>query len=226
MTEPVNDPGGRSTPPEAAAPSRAGSAAKPGLWPLLLAAGAGAFFGWLARRRNRPTALEPALHQPAPGGMTYVTRASSQGNLPVNIYQTGHDLVVLAPVPGLAPEDISLELRPNTLTIRGRLRGPGQEDRNYLFREWSYGPCTRIVELPFPVDSSRINVFLRHGVLTVVMPRSETPTRPRWLSLGDFREEKHEGRVRLVGHGHEAALGAPHGREHEREPEPLTPGAS
>lgn len=94
--------------------------------------------------------------------------------VPVNIYENERELMVVAPMPGVAPEDISVDVSPNdSLTLRAAMHGEGQERIDYLLREWSYGPYERTVQLPRSVDASRANLAFGNGVLTVTLPKAQ-----------------------------------------------------
>jgi HSP20 family protein len=86
--------------------------------------------------------------------------------VPVNIFELPEGLMVIVPMPGLQANDVEISVSGNVLTVRGR-RTPGQEDRDYLLKEWDYGPYGRTIELPFPVDTNHIIATLDNGVLTV-----------------------------------------------------------
>ena len=68
--------------------------------------------------------------------------------VPVNIFENERELMVVAPMPGVAPEDISIDVTDDGgLTVRASIHGEGQERINYLTREWSYGPYERSIQL-------------------------------------------------------------------------------
>ena len=86
--------------------------------------------------------------------------------LPLNLYENGHELVAVVPMPGLTPDEIEVRVTEDALVIEGRLRGPGQETRQYLVHEWHYGPFRRAVSLPFAVDAERANAMHGNGSAT------------------------------------------------------------
>jgi HSP20 family protein len=93
--------------------------------------------------------------------------------IPINLFQNERELMVVAPMPGVAPEDIIIDVTADgRLTLRARQHGPGQERIDYLLREWSYGPYQRTIELPCPVDAERANVTFGNGVLSVTFPKT------------------------------------------------------
>lgn len=94
--------------------------------------------------------------------------------VPINFFENDRELMAVAPMPGVAPEDISIDVTDDgRLTVRAAQHGEGQERIRYLLREWSYGPYERTVELPCRVDARRANLTYGNGVLSITFPKSE-----------------------------------------------------
>lgn len=92
--------------------------------------------------------------------------------IPINLFESDRDLVVVAPMPGVEPHDISVEITEDgRMTLRAEQHGAGQERIEYLQREWSYGPYERTIELPRSVDARRANLSFDNGVLTLALPK-------------------------------------------------------
>ena len=101
--------------------------------------------------------------------------------VPVNVFENDRELMIVAPMPGVAPEDISIDvLDDGRLTVRSRMHGEGQERISYLRREWSYGPYERTIELPCAVDAKRANVSYGNGVLSITFPKAGATSAGRW----------------------------------------------
>lgn len=66
--------------------------------------------------------------------------------VPVNIYEAEEALVVVAPLPGMMPHDITVSVDGDELHIAAAMRSPASKD--YLVHEWHYGPFERTVTLP------------------------------------------------------------------------------
>ncbi len=66
--------------------------------------------------------------------------------VPVNVYEAEEALVVVAPLPGVMPGDISVGVEGRELSIAASMRSPAAKD--YLVHEWHYGPFERTVDLP------------------------------------------------------------------------------
>lgn len=102
--------------------------------------------------------------------------------IPVNLFQNERELLVVAPMPGVAPEDISIDVTDDGhLTLHAAQRGEGQERIDYVMREWSYGPYERTIELPAAVDAMRANVAYGNGVLSVALPKVDATNAGRVL---------------------------------------------
>lgn len=103
--------------------------------------------------------------------------------VPINLFENDRELVLVTPMPGVAAEDISVDVRDDGhVTVRARMHGEGQERIEYLLREWSYGPFERTIELPVAVDAARANLTYGNGVLTVAFPKAAT-TAPAMLAV-------------------------------------------
>lgn len=105
--------------------------------------------------------------------------------IPVKVYRTDRWLTVAAPMPGLEPEDIAVEVtQDNKLVLRGQLRGAlkGLKDKDLMTDEWSVGDYSRELTLPASVDGETANVTYGNGVLVVALPLASR-TRPARLSL-------------------------------------------
>ena len=121
--------------------------------------------------------------------------------VPINLFQNSRELILVAPMPGVAPEDISIDVtNDGKLTLRAAQHGEGQERIDYLVREWSYGPFERSIELPCDVDARRANLTYGNGVLTISLPKSGA-TAPAMLAVAST------GHTRGVTAGHAGGRG-------------------
>ncbi|PZR61688.1 MAG: hypothetical protein DLM71_08125 [Chloroflexi bacterium] len=121
--------------------------------------------------------------------------------VPINIFENERELMVVAPMPGVSPEDIEVDvLEDGRMALRAAPRGEGQDRIAHLVREWAYGPYHREFELPVPVDGQRANVTLDNGVLTVTLPKASA-TMATTLRLG------RTGHARGVASGHTGTRG-------------------
>lgn len=97
--------------------------------------------------------------------------ATSTNSVPVNIYRTDELLMVAALMPGLQPDDISIEVSDaGNIALRGELRGKLKDWKEVLREEWQAGGYQREVELPAAVDATGGRATYENGVLVVVLP--------------------------------------------------------
>jgi HSP20 family protein len=92
--------------------------------------------------------------------------------LPVDVYSTAEELVILASVPGLAPEDVEITIEGETLTIRGETRAP-LENVDYHLQERRYGPFGRTLTLNVAVQVDKAEAVFDNGLLTLTIPKAE-----------------------------------------------------
>lgn len=93
-------------------------------------------------------------------------------HVPVNMWETGGSLVVVAPMPGVMAEDVLVALEGGTLTLRAGERSRAQK-RDYHLHEWGYGPYERTLELPDAFRGS-VAATLGNGQLAVRVGKTGT----------------------------------------------------
>ncbi|MBU5611430.1 Hsp20/alpha crystallin family protein [Geomonas azotofigens] len=93
----------------------------------------------------------------------------------VDMHETAEELVIRAEVPGMNKEDFKVELVDRRLTIRGEKKIVREEKGSAggFLSECRYGSFSRSVTLPYPVDEEKIKADLKHGVLTIRLPKPE-----------------------------------------------------
>lgn len=99
-----------------------------------------------------------------------------QQSIPLNMYSTNGRLMVTAPMPGLEPENITIQVTDDgRLLLQGELRGilKEQDGKQRFLDEWYAGAYTRDVALPLPVNAVCANVSYGNGVLAVAFPLSD-----------------------------------------------------
>jgi len=110
---------------------------------------------------------------------------SAQGWVPaLDVWETESDVVYAFDLPGLAEDEISIEVADDTLTVTGERRRATEEQSDRFFRyERRYGSFSRAVGLPAGVDDSKIAAVYKDGVLEVRVPKPEE-AKPRRIQLG------------------------------------------
>jgi HSP20 family molecular chaperone IbpA len=90
--------------------------------------------------------------------------------VPINIFEAPEALVVVAPLPAVTADDVTIELRGSQLRFWAHLRSAAPRD--YLVREWDYGGYEREVELP-PGFGSSVEASLGNGQLAIRVLRGD-----------------------------------------------------
>jgi HSP20 family protein len=110
-----------------------------------------------------------------------IERSERRWRLPLDVYTTPEEIVIVASLPGLTPEEVDVTIDGDRLTIRGELRLP-LENVDYLFQERAYGPFSRTLTLNVPVDTAEAEAVFENGVLRLTVPKAEE-TRPKSIEV-------------------------------------------
>jgi len=120
--------------------------------------------------------------------------------IPVKIYRTHDHLTVAAPMPGLEPEDILVEVTENgQLILHGDMRAALKDDKEVLLDEWNVGGYHRELVLPDTIDGEHANVTYGNGVLVVAFLLSQE-THPARITLAKTGIAHGEYRGNIGGH--------------------------
>ncbi len=114
------------------------------------------------------------------------TQAESTRNIPVfvpavDIYESEEALTLVADMPGVAPENVDIDLRDDQLTIRGTVTLEG-EGETVLLREYGVGDYYRQFTLGRIIDQSKIEAAMKDGVLTLTLPKVDK-AKPRKITV-------------------------------------------
>ena len=102
----------------------------------------------------------------------------------LDLYQDKDNFVVMAELPGMKKEDITLSIHDGLLTLAGERRSEKAHDgKGALRNERLFGRFERTVTLPSQVDGTRVNASYEDGVLTVTLPKAEA-AKPRQIEIG------------------------------------------
>ena len=93
---------------------------------------------------------------------------------PSDIYETKDSIVVLAEMPGVAPDGVDLTLERRVLTIRGRSGATEHAGYQLVYNEFANGDYERVFTLSENIDRDQIEATLKDGVLHLVLPKAET----------------------------------------------------
>jgi HSP20 family protein len=100
-----------------------------------------------------------------------------------NVAETESAYEITAELPGVKPEDLSVEYREGTLVISGR-KAEEKEDKGKTFHrvERYSGEVRRVIALPQTVDQEHVEANYTDGVLRVTIPKAEA-AKPRQITI-------------------------------------------
>jgi HSP20 family protein len=101
---------------------------------------------------------------------------------PTDIYETDEAIVLVADLPGVGPDGVTVELEGGTLTLGGEPAPAGAPAGEAVRREYAPGAYRRVFALSDAVDAQGIQASLKNGVLTVVLPKA-APARARKIQV-------------------------------------------
>ena len=92
----------------------------------------------------------------------------------VDIYETNDSFVVSADLPGLNKDEIQIDLKDNTLTLKGEKKFEEKVSKdNYIRVERAYGSFVRSFTLPQNADPEKIKAKYKEGILEITIPKKE-----------------------------------------------------
>lgn len=92
----------------------------------------------------------------------------------INIWTNEDGQLITAEMPGVNPDDLNIDVTGDALSISGERKQEevGKEVR-YHRRERSFGSFSRTVQLPFMVDTDKVEASFQNGILQIYLPRAE-----------------------------------------------------
>jgi len=92
----------------------------------------------------------------------------------VDIYETNEAIVIKAELPGITAQDISVEVKDNTLTLKGEKKFEKEvQEENYHRVERSYGSFQRAFTLPGTIQQEKVKAKFKDGILEINLPKVE-----------------------------------------------------
>lgn len=129
-----------------------------------------------------------------PSADTWLSRTAGQmadWTPAIDAFQRGNEFIIRADVPGMARQDLSVEVGDDSVTIRGERKHEAEDDRDGVFwSERSYGSFYRVVPLPPGAIGESARATFTNGVLEVVMSApSPEARRGRKIDISGGRDE-------------------------------------
>ncbi|MFZ5562647.1 MAG: Hsp20/alpha crystallin family protein [Thermodesulfobacteriota bacterium] len=100
----------------------------------------------------------------------------------VDIFETDADITLLADLPGVTPDNLTIDLRDNVLTLTGDIAPFETADEQDILIEYEVGKYYRQFTVSDIIDQSRIEAKLNDGVLRLKLPKAEK-AQPRRITV-------------------------------------------
>jgi len=101
----------------------------------------------------------------------------------VNVWVAGDTAVVTTELPGVDAKSIDISVVGRSLTLRGSREPEAlKENESYHRRERWRGEFTKTIELPFDIETSKVEAKFSRGTLYINLPRAETD-KPRKINV-------------------------------------------
>ncbi len=132
-----------------------------------------------------------ALRDAAESAVTYFTPSEQHdstsqrwGVVAADVSDTDSTIVVELELPGMTKENLSVDVQNQRLIVSGEKRTSAtRRDGAAVITERAYGRFQRVIPLPCAVAVEASKASYVDGVLTVKLPRQETPS-PRQIPVG------------------------------------------
>jgi HSP20 family molecular chaperone IbpA len=96
----------------------------------------------------------------------------SEAELTVDVYQSATDIFVQTMVAGVQPDNLSITITRDMITIKGkRAENQSINTENYFVQELYWGAFSRTISLPEEIDPEEAEAVEKHGLLIIKLPK-------------------------------------------------------
>ncbi len=101
------------------------------------------------------------------------TRPGIVFNPAVDIFETEKEITLLADIPGVNADTLTIDLRDDTLTLQGEVKPENRPDEQIVLHEYQVGSYFRQFTISEAIDQKKIDAKLKDGVLQLSLPKAE-----------------------------------------------------
>ena len=94
----------------------------------------------------------------------------------VDIFETEKEITMLADIPGVKADDLTIDLRDNTLTLAADIAPDDNPSEENILKEYETGRYYRQFTLGELINQENIDAKLNDGVLRLTLPKVEKAT--------------------------------------------------
>jgi HSP20 family protein len=100
-----------------------------------------------------------------------------------NITEDKDKFYVRTELPGVKADDLEISVTGNNLSISGERKiSEENETARYHRREREAGKFSRVISLPEPIDSGKVEAHSSDGVLTIILPKAVV-AKPKQIAI-------------------------------------------
>lgn len=115
------------------------------------------------RRQIKPSATAPTRAIP---------EERTEGQLPVDMYQTADEIVIRTFVAGVRPEEVNVSISRDMVVIDGsREERTETSGTDFFSQELFWGTFSRTIMLPQEIDVDNSTATAKDGLLTLTLPK-------------------------------------------------------
>ncbi len=93
-------------------------------------------------------------------------------HVPLDVIVENDAYIIELIIPGLAPDDVEIEIVEKTIEIQGEFLAP-EDDVKYLRKELPSGKFRRVIRLPKLLNMEKSEANLENGILSLRVPVAE-----------------------------------------------------
>lgn len=101
---------------------------------------------------------------------------------PVDIFEDEERVTLFADLPGVAKDDLNLQIDKDTLQIYGKVPRTASEPGAYLYTEFPAKDFYRAFTIGEEIDRDKISASVSNGVLKLILPKTER-AKPRKIEI-------------------------------------------
>ncbi len=107
------------------------------------------------------------------------------GQIKLDLRESGDDYLLQAELPGVAKEDIHVDVHGKLVTLKAEIRqfDSQNKDERALRSERYYGSVSRSVELPVEVSPEQVSARFDNGILTLRLPKQAASPAPHRIPI-------------------------------------------
>jgi len=122
---------------------------------------------------KKTQAMEIQHQESAPTEEMERTRARRCFVPKADIYETDHEIIVLADIPGANEKKVDITLEKNILSISATIEPVRTNGYELTYAEYEEGDFQRSFRLSDEIDRDRIEAAVRDGVLQLRLPKAQ-----------------------------------------------------